>query len=389
MAPVFSREAWRCVWHVIQNDLVHGWGLDFALQKCVEIGVVDAQWIVHQGLPSLGNQDKGENGKQPWQGVFLSGMGRLSTKKHKWTKIEDEALISALTELCQSGWKRDNNIFRSGYTTVLEKELKSKLPGCNLKASPHIESRLKTLKKHCDAITDMKDAFGIEWRSTDCTLICYDDDVWEDWVKDHLDAKGLRNKPFPYYDELCLIFGKHRGNHKIVEDASDGNRAVETYETSDYAGHMSKHKQYKVSENENHEFGHEEANGHKGNDMAAADDSNDDVSIDDATRVANKKGESSNWSSGMEGLVKIIEALIKRQEEQFSVLVGIVGVDGAAADKRTKLNGELKKIPNLSLQARLRAASVIVGDSAKLDLFYSLSNEERKEWVSMLLSGLI
>ncbi|KAK1438180.1 hypothetical protein QVD17_03985 [Tagetes erecta] len=74
MAPVFSREAWRCVWHLIQNDLVHGWGLDFALQKCVEpahekIGVVDAQWIVHQGLPSLGNQGQAENGKQPWQGV--------------------------------------------------------------------------------------------------------------------------------------------------------------------------------------------------------------------------------------------------------------------------------------------------------------------------------
>lgn len=118
--------------------------------------------------------------------------------------------------------------------------------------------------------------------------------------------KGLRNKPFPYYDELCLIFGKHRGN-----------RAVKTYETSDYTGHMSK------------------------------------------------------------------------QEEQFSVLVGIVAAVKGVADKRTKLNGELKKIPNLSLQARLRAASVIVGDSAKLDLFYSLSNEERKEWVSMLLSGLI
>ncbi|MBA0669183.1 hypothetical protein Goklo_002029, partial [Gossypium klotzschianum] len=36
MAPVFSREAWRCVWYMIQNDLVHGWGLDFALRRCVE-----------------------------------------------------------------------------------------------------------------------------------------------------------------------------------------------------------------------------------------------------------------------------------------------------------------------------------------------------------------
>ncbi|XP_044352384.1 uncharacterized protein [Triticum aestivum] len=74
MAPVFSRDAWRCVWHMIQNDLVHGWGLDFALRKCVEpahekIGVVDSQWIVHQVVPSLGNQGQAENGKAPWEGV--------------------------------------------------------------------------------------------------------------------------------------------------------------------------------------------------------------------------------------------------------------------------------------------------------------------------------
>ncbi|KAL0336079.1 UNVERIFIED_CONTAM: hypothetical protein Sradi_4819800 [Sesamum radiatum] len=76
MAPVFSRDAWRCVWHLIQNDLVHGWGLDFALQRCVEpphekIGVVDAQWIVHQTVPSLGNQGQAEGGKAPWRGVRL------------------------------------------------------------------------------------------------------------------------------------------------------------------------------------------------------------------------------------------------------------------------------------------------------------------------------
>ncbi|KAM7257729.1 hypothetical protein ACFE04_013470 [Oxalis oulophora] len=74
MAPVFSREAWRCVWYMIQNDLVHGWGLDFALRRCVEpahekIGVVDSQWIVHQVIPSLGSQGQAENGKAPWEGV--------------------------------------------------------------------------------------------------------------------------------------------------------------------------------------------------------------------------------------------------------------------------------------------------------------------------------
>lgn len=74
MAPVFSNDAWRCVWHMIQNDLVHGWGLDLSLRRCVEpahekIGVVDAQWIIHQTVPSLGSQGVADNGKAPWQGV--------------------------------------------------------------------------------------------------------------------------------------------------------------------------------------------------------------------------------------------------------------------------------------------------------------------------------
>uniref|UniRef100_A0A0C9RUT9 TSA: Wollemia nobilis Ref_Wollemi_Transcript_12273_1696 transcribed RNA sequence n=1 Tax=Wollemia nobilis TaxID=56998 RepID=A0A0C9RUT9_9CONI len=74
MAPVFSRKAWRCVWYMIQNDLVHGWGLDLAIRRCAEpahekIGVVDAQWIVHKVVPSLGNQGEAQEGKAPWQGV--------------------------------------------------------------------------------------------------------------------------------------------------------------------------------------------------------------------------------------------------------------------------------------------------------------------------------
>nr|CAD1821096.1 unnamed protein product [Ananas comosus var. bracteatus] len=60
MAPVFSRAAWRCVWHLIQNDLIHGWGLDMKLGYCAQgdqtkkVGVIDSEFIVHQGIPSLG-----------------------------------------------------------------------------------------------------------------------------------------------------------------------------------------------------------------------------------------------------------------------------------------------------------------------------------------------
>ncbi|KAA0065500.1 GTPase Der [Cucumis melo var. makuwa] len=60
MAPVFSRAGWRCTWYMIQNDLIHAWGLDRQLGYCAQgdrtkkVGVVDAEYIVHLGLPTLG-----------------------------------------------------------------------------------------------------------------------------------------------------------------------------------------------------------------------------------------------------------------------------------------------------------------------------------------------
>ncbi|XVE90552.1 hypothetical protein DITRI_Ditri20bG0086800 [Diplodiscus trichospermus] len=64
MAPVFSRAAWRCVWYMIQNDLIHAWGLDMQLGYCAQgdrtknIGVVDAEYIVHYNRPTLGGTDE-------------------------------------------------------------------------------------------------------------------------------------------------------------------------------------------------------------------------------------------------------------------------------------------------------------------------------------------
>uniref|UniRef100_A0A7N0VMT9 Lysine ketoglutarate reductase trans-splicing related 1 n=1 Tax=Kalanchoe fedtschenkoi TaxID=63787 RepID=A0A7N0VMT9_KALFE len=60
MAPVFSRSAWFCAWHLIQNDLVHGWGMDMKLGYCAQgdrtkkVGIIDSEFIVHKGIQTLG-----------------------------------------------------------------------------------------------------------------------------------------------------------------------------------------------------------------------------------------------------------------------------------------------------------------------------------------------
>ncbi|XP_039137884.1 uncharacterized protein LOC120275303 isoform X2 [Dioscorea cayenensis subsp. rotundata] len=67
MAPVFSRPAWRCVWHLIQNDLIHGWGIDYKLGYCAQgdrtkrVGVIDSEYVVHQGVKTLGGFSEEQN----------------------------------------------------------------------------------------------------------------------------------------------------------------------------------------------------------------------------------------------------------------------------------------------------------------------------------------
>ncbi|KAK1260628.1 hypothetical protein QJS04_geneDACA022533 [Acorus gramineus] len=54
MAPVFSNSAWRCAWQIMQNDHIHGWGMDLKLgYLCTgdhpqKVGIIDSEIIVHR-----------------------------------------------------------------------------------------------------------------------------------------------------------------------------------------------------------------------------------------------------------------------------------------------------------------------------------------------------
>ncbi|KAL6311441.1 hypothetical protein AAG906_005335 [Vitis piasezkii] len=72
----------------------------------------------------------------------------------------------------------------------VEKMLEEKLPNSGLRASPHIELRVKTLKK--------------QFNDNAKKMVLCDQDVFEG----HKDANGLRLKPFPHFDDLSLVLVK-------------------------------------------------------------------------------------------------------------------------------------------------------------------------------------
>ncbi|CAK9163491.1 unnamed protein product [Ilex paraguariensis] len=88
MAPVFSRSAWHCVWHLIQNDLVRGWGMDKKLGFCTQEHTVDARTEVRT-CNMLAANKLGGNRRQSF--VYSKSAGNKQWRRTKGGFIHSEA----------------------------------------------------------------------------------------------------------------------------------------------------------------------------------------------------------------------------------------------------------------------------------------------------------
>ena len=111
-----------------------------------------------------------------------NNMGGRGRHKRFWSGEEDKALVQALHELSvDPHWKCENG-FRNGYMVRLEELIGKAMPGCGLKASPHIDSRLKTLVGKFRAILLMLGTSGFKW-DDERHIISIERSVYDDFCK--------------------------------------------------------------------------------------------------------------------------------------------------------------------------------------------------------------
>ncbi|KAL6220351.1 hypothetical protein ACLB2K_008107 [Fragaria x ananassa] len=142
---------------------------------------------------------------------------RSTATRRKWTKFEEDAMLSVLDDFVARGMRCENGTFKSGTLVQMEEAMSRLCPDSNLKASPHIESKLKKWKESYSIVYDLSNKSGFAWNDNRKCIEVDNNDAWDIYVQHNKSAKGWRNKSYPIYDRLAAIFGKDRANGKGAE----------------------------------------------------------------------------------------------------------------------------------------------------------------------------
>ncbi|KAL7215875.1 hypothetical protein ACSBR1_027925 [Camellia fascicularis] len=157
------------------------------------------EWQASRGMDDTGTTSSHKKGKP----------------RRFWNHREELFLITTMKDVTASNprWKLDNNQFRAGFYNECEKKILSAFPGTNLRATPHIDSKIKLWRKQYNTLQYMLKISGFGW-----------DDEQKMRVPD---AKGIRNRPFPFYEDWLILFGKDRATGELAEDPADAVAAME------------------------------------------------------------------------------------------------------------------------------------------------------------------
>ncbi|KAL4561620.1 hypothetical protein LXL04_033790 [Taraxacum kok-saghyz] len=262
-------------------------------------------------------------------------MTEKSRAYRPWTTHEDAKLVEALLNMVNTGGYKADNGFKSGYLQHLGQALKESLPASGLLPKPHIESRIRTMKKEWQIVYDMitgNNTSGFGYDSVNRCGTVESPEVWDAYVKVHKGAEKWRNKQIPHYDDLCIIFGKDRAQGNRAEDCED------------------------MSHNANVD---EEL-------LDMEDDFNEQN--EETSPTTNVQSEETSSASSKK----------RKRKDPF-----IEGISNALQKKTSMVTAEILKIPSMNQSDKFKASRKIMREPEAVLTFWNLEGEDRETFDSI------
>ncbi|XP_024990505.1 uncharacterized protein At2g29880-like [Cynara cardunculus var. scolymus] len=176
------------------------------------------------------DEGTGDHGVEDGDNINVVGMTSQNRNYRVWTNIEETKLVEALLTMVNMGAFKADNGFKSGYLTFLEQSLKESLSGSWILGKPHIESKLKIMKKDWTIVHDMINGSYTSGFGYDSVKHCVvaEDQVWESYLQVHKGAGKWKNKPYSFYEDLCIVFRKDRATRNRARDFVEAEQEART-----------------------------------------------------------------------------------------------------------------------------------------------------------------
>ncbi|KAH6793828.1 hypothetical protein C2S52_004305 [Perilla frutescens var. hirtella] len=305
-------------------------------------------------------------------------VGKKTDKSRRcWSSLEEQQLIVALKEVVTRGWKCENG-FKTGYLGVLEQLMLQALPGTDLKAEPHINSKIHVWRKNYASLSTMVSRSGFGWNDSTHTIEVDNDQIWENYVKTDSNARTMRYKPWPFYKDWCEIFGKDRATGEHAEAFADIVQDLL---------HKSQESPYTSNDNEYDPFTYlnEESE-------AALDDmSIHGEGTGSSAKVTSKgKGKKRKAVDSLDDrFIDLMTTFCEKTDSRLGELAKRIGFEHDASMSRKKVFEVLGTMNQLSDEQQIYMAKYLCNNTKDLDLFFSLPDEKQVVMVRMIISGKI
>ena len=171
-----------------------------------------------------------------------------------------------------------------------------------------------------------------------------------------------KNKPFPHYWDLCIIFGKDRATGKDAQTPTDVVEEIDT------------------------EGGYSEA----AKDVDCSLENEMPLQTEEYSSIMKNPKKRRKISKpiiqGITNAATVIANQIKASTEIFSKAIS---VDLDMVEAKKKVDEEIKKLPGITTIERFKAVRDITKDDDKTIVFFSVTDDEKEEWVKAALNGEI
>ncbi|KAL8515785.1 hypothetical protein ACS0TY_014468 [Phlomoides rotata] len=285
-----------------------------------------------------------------------------------WTVHEEQVLSEAMKKIMLEGWKTENG-FKIGYLNLLSTYMKQVFPNTDLKPEPHINSRITVWKRNYHSLFEILKNTGVGLDST-TKMIEATDEQWDAFMKVDPNARLMRSKSWPLYDDWCEIFDNSRATGEASVSHLRTTTPLPLFSTGMNVDSVSNRVGDETQDESQSPSGYAQTG----------------ESTDTGKTNSGRKRKSPLQPDLM---VYVVQNFCDNASNRLGDIAQRIGHDQDLSAARKMIYSSISKMSMLTLYEKLCATALIARNAEDIDIFFSLPDPDRVEWVNMLLNGEI